>query len=301
MTDSSFAASITKTYRRVARVSYWCLLEARPAVVGIFLLRFLAGASFAGPLFEGGANGTLWAGATLWILVTLSVYILNGVMDVEEDRINRSSRPVASGKLSVVQAAGVAAGLGVLSVAGSTLLGGLMVCSVLAALVLGWLYSGPPFYLKRRPAAWTVVGIAAALITYNAGYASNGGGGNLLSFSVFACVMALWLGVVSQTKDLSDVKGDEQAGRRSVPVVFGEGRARFVFSGAAFCLGLVYVLSAALLAPDLLIPAFVLAAGAAAVAATTLGPWSRGDRSRRRRPYRAFMLAQYGANLAALF
>ncbi len=284
---------------RTVGVLYQCFLEARPAVQGIFLLRFLAGASFAGSLFAGGVvNLPLWGGAALWVCVTLSVYILNGVMDVEEDQINGSSRPVARGKLKVAQAAGAAGGLAVLSVVGSLALGSLMVWSVVVALALGWLYSGPPFYLKRSPTGWAALGIIAALITYNAGYAANGGGGDLLSFSIFAAVMALWLGIVSQTKDLSDIEGDKQAGRRSGPVVWGEDVARLFYSGVALCLGGAYVLSAALLAPGLLIPALVLASGAVVVAVVTLGPWSRGEKSRRRRAYRMFMLTQYGANLA---
>ncbi len=286
-------------YCRVAEILYRCFLEARPAVQGIFLLRFLAGASFAGSLSAGGLiNFPLWGGAALWVCVTISVYILNGVMDVEEDQINGSSRPVASGKLKVAQAAVTAGGLAVLSVVGSLALGSLMVGSVVVALALGWLYSGPPFYLKRSPTGWAALGIIAALITYNAGYASNGGEGDLLSFSIFAAVMALWLGIVSQTKDLSDIEGDKQAGRRSGPVVWGEDVARLFYSGVALCLGGGYVLSAALLAPGLLIPALVLASGAVAVAAITLGPWSRGEKSRRRRSYRMFMFTQYGANLA---
>ena len=112
---------------RVAGVVYRCFLESRLAVQGIFLLRFLAGASFAGPVFVGGVNFPLWGGAALCVCATLSVYILNGVMDVEEDQVNGSSRPVASGKLAVTQAAGVAGGLAVLSVMGSFALGGWMV------------------------------------------------------------------------------------------------------------------------------------------------------------------------------
>lgn len=98
-------------------------------------------------------------------------------MDVEEDQITGSSRPVARGKLKVVQAAGAVLGLAILSVVGSLVLGSLMVWSVLVALALGWLYSGPPFYLKRSPTPWAILGIIAALITYNASYAANGGGG----------------------------------------------------------------------------------------------------------------------------
>jgi 4-hydroxybenzoate polyprenyltransferase len=245
-------------------------------------------------------NFPLWGGAGLWVCVTISVYILNGVMDVEEDQINGSSRPVASGKLKVAQAAVAAGGLAVLSVVGSLALGSLMVGSVVVALALGWLYSGPPFYLKRSPTGWAALGIIAALITYNAGYASNGGTGDLLSFSIFAAVMALWLGFVSQTKDLSDIEGDKQVGRRSGPVVWGENVARLFYSGVALCLGGGYVLAATLLAPGLLIPALVLASGAVTVAVVTLGPWSRGEKSRRRRSYRMFMLTQYGANLAVV-
>jgi 4-hydroxybenzoate polyprenyltransferase len=287
--------------RLVLGILYRCFLEARPAVQGIFLLRFLAGASFADSLFAGGVvNLPLWAGGVLWICATLSIYILNGVMDVEEDQINGSSRPIASGKLKVAQAAAAAGGLAVLSVAGSLALGSLMVWSVVVLLALGWFYSGPPLYLKRWPSGLATVAILAGLITYNAGYTANGGGNGARSLFVFSAVMALWMGLVGQTKDLSDVQGDQQTGRRSGPVVWGEDTARLVFSGVALSLGGGYILSATFFAPGLLIPAFVLASGAVVVAVITLGPWSRGDKSRRRRPYKAFMLTQYVATLAVV-
>src|ERR687886_1192506 len=286
--------------REIVGVLHKCFLEARPAVQGIFLLLFLAGASFAHPLFADGLNFSLWGGAALWGCVTLSVYILNGVMDVEEDRINSSSRPVARGKLKVAHAAGVSGGLAALSVAGSFALGSTMVWSVVVLLALGWFYSGPPFYLKRWPSGLAAVAILAALITYNAGYVANGDGSDVRSLFVFAAVTALWMGLVGQTKDLSDVQGDRQAGRRSGPVVWGEDVARIVFSGVALSLGGIYILLAVLFAPSLLIPAFVLASGAVVVAVITLGPWSRGDKSKRRRPYKAFMLTQYATNLAVI-
>jgi 4-hydroxybenzoate polyprenyltransferase len=296
-----YVASVSRCCGGAAMVFYRCFLEARPAVLGIFLLRFLAGASFSGPLLSGEAHFSLLAGAAIWVCVTWSAYILNGVMDVEEDRINGSSRPVASGKLKVAQAAGVAGGLAVLSVVGSFALGSLMVWSVIVALALAWLYSGPPLYLKRWPSGLAVVAVLAALITYNAGYAANGGGGsNVRSLFVFAAAMGLWMGLVGQTKDLSDVEGDKQTGRRSGPVVWGEDVARLVFSGVALSLSAGYILLAVFFESDLLISAFVLASGAVALAVTTLGPWSRGGKPRRRRPYKAFMLTQYGINLAVL-
>src|SRR5215212_2004128 len=132
----SYVNLVLGRYCKAARILYRCFLEARPAVQGIFLLRFLAGASFASPLFAGGVSCSLLAGAALWICATLSVYIFNGVMDVEEDRINSSSRPVARGKLKVTHAAGVSVGLAALSVAGSFALGSTMVWSVVVLLTL---------------------------------------------------------------------------------------------------------------------------------------------------------------------
>lgn len=284
--------------RHLIGTFYLCFLESRPAVQVIFLLRFLAGASFAGGLFTGKMDLCFWGAATLWFCATSSVYIINGVMDFKEDRANGSTRPVASGKLSAVRAIAVATGLAVLAFAGSLAHGGLMVWSVAAALAVGWAYSGPPFYLKRWPAGLAAVAILGGLLTYQAGYAAYGDNGEVVSLVVFAAVMSLWMGLVGQTKDLSDVKGDKLAGRKSTPVAWGGAVARSVASAAALSIGTGCMLAAMVLAPDLLAPAIVLMCGAVVVAALALSSWSKGGRSARRRPYRAFMLTQYCAHLA---
>lgn len=296
----SYAVSIIGWWLRILRIVYRCFLESRPTVQGIFLLRFLTGASFAGPVFAGGTNLSLWIGAGLCVCATLSIYILNGVMDIREDRINGSSRPVARGELAVVHAAGVAVGLAVLSVVGGFALAGSLGWNITLALVLGWVYSGPPWHLKRWPAGLAVVAMLGGLLIYHAGYAANGGGGDVLSFCIFAGVMALWMGLVGQTKDLSDIEGDKQAGRKSAPVVWGEDAARLAISAVALLLGGGNLALALFLAPDLLIEALTLMFGALAVAVVALGSWSRGEKARRRIPYRAFMLAQYGTHLAAV-
>lgn len=283
---------------RFARVSLLCLLEARPAVQGIFLLRFLTGASFSGPLLSGAAITSLYVGAALWGCVTLSIYILNGAMDVEEDRINGSTRPIARGDLTTAQAATAAAILAALGLAGALMLG--MTWNVAVMLVLGWLYSGPPLYLKRWPAGLASVAILGGLLTYHAGYIVNGAADEHLELGVFSGVMALWMGLVGQTKDLSDVEGDREAGRRSGPVAWGEGLARLLYSVIAFSLGATYLVWSALYAPDLLGSSTMLMLGALGVVAVTLGPWSKGARTKRRRPYKVFMLTQYGAHLLVL-
>lgn len=298
MHKASFVTWVAGHLSRFARVSLLCLLEARPAVQGIFLLRFLAGASFSGPLLDGATTASLYAGAALWGCVTLSIYILNGVMDVEEDRINRSARPVARGDLTVAQAAAAAMILATLGLVGTLVLE--MGWNVTAMLALGWLYSGPPLYLKRWPAGLAAVAILGGLLTYHAGYVANEAADGFSELGVFGGVMALWMGLVGQTKDLSDVEGDREAGRRSGPVAWGEDLARLLYSGIAFSLSAAYLVWAALYAPGLLGSAAMLMLGALGVAAATLGPWSKGDRTKRRRPYKVFMLTQYGAHLPVL-
>lgn len=273
------------------RAIWLCFLEARPAVQGIFLLRFLAGASLAGTL----ANWRVWESAAVWGCAVWAIYLLNGATDVEEDRINASPRPVARGTLNPTTAA-----LGVAALATASLTGALMVgpawWSVAALLALGWLYSAPPLRLKRWPAGLVVVVVPAGLLTFYAGHTANGGEGKGIDLLVFATVMTLWMSLVGQTKDLPDVAGDARVGRRSLPVVWGEGAARLVFSMVALVLAAALLLCALLLAPDLLPPGIVVAFGALMVASTALGGRSEDSDAGRRRPYRAFMLTQYIAN-----
>lgn len=293
-------------FRRAIGVIGLCFEEARPVVQGVFLLRLLAGAFFASSVlsfeaFGGGFAISLPSGAAVWICATSAAYIYNGVQDVEEDRANGSSRPVARGALSVSHATLAAGALGAIGLLGALLVHRELALGVAAMLTMGWLYSGPPLRLKRFPAALAAMAVASAVLTYYAGYTVGGGENGPVPLFVFAGIMALWMGLVGQTKDFSDVRGDERARRRSLPVVWGEETARLAVSGVTLALGAGFLLLGFLLERDLLLPAIIVFAGALAVSALLLGPWARGGRHELRRPYKAFMATQYAANLAVIF
>jgi 4-hydroxybenzoate polyprenyltransferase len=74
-------------------------VEARPAVQIIFLLRFLAARSLSGHGGRHLLDGRALLAAVVWEGVILSIYLYNGVADVVEDRLNESTRPIASGLL----------------------------------------------------------------------------------------------------------------------------------------------------------------------------------------------------------
>lgn len=276
------------------RVIYLCLLEARPMVLGIFALRFLTGASFAASL----SDPWLWVAVLLWVCTTWTVYLLNGLADVEEDRINLSGRPIARGRLGATEATVMVCVLGGACLLGSLALSPVLFWGTVIALALGLAYSLPPLRLKRWAAGLAAVGLLAGLVTYYTGYATAGETGHGTAVLVFAIVMSLWMGLVGQTKDFPDVRGDERTGRRSLPIIWGERAARLVLSGMALALGLAFVLMAIFLDHALLVPAIIVAAGSVAVTVSMLVPWAEANDAAR--PYLFFMLTQYGAHLAVI-
>jgi len=270
----------------------------------IFLLRFLAGAAMSAQTIDHGRLARICVSALVWELAVFSIYLFNGVMDVHEDRINGSRRPIASGALSASVAAWVAAGAAVVSLVGAVAIGKEIVWAVIMLLAFGYFYSGPPAYLKRQPLGSAITGISLVLLTYYAGLAAYGGGGWThpgLALPAFVGGATLWVGLVgAPAKDLSDVAGDVAAGRRTIPALYGEAKANRMVAAVALGLAMAFCAVGTRIAPLLLWPGVGMIIGAAAMAVVCLGGFSQGSRFRRRRPYRVFMTTQYLTHLGAL-
>jgi 4-hydroxybenzoate polyprenyltransferase len=299
----STSTSVARESRRSPiLIAGLCLAEARPSVLLITLLRFLAGAVLGAAAGHG--HPVAMAGGAVPIeLAMFSCYLLNGVMDLHEDRINGSRRPLARGALPPPVALRVAGGAAALSLAGAMALGSRIAVAVTAALAIGgYLYSGPPWYLKRHSFGTAVAGISSGLLVYYGGaYTGQGGADLSLVLAVFALAMSLWIGVVGGlTKDLPDVQGDVEAGRRTLAVVVNEPLLRLLIAILALAIGGTFLIVAMLITPVLWWLAMMQLAGAVAVAVLSLSNMSRGSKKRRQRPYRAFMVTQYMINLAVL-
>jgi len=279
-----------------------CLEEARPTVQGVFLLRMLAGISIVGGSFSvAWSSAIVWAGIAAKACAIVAVYIYNGVMDVEEDRANGSARPIARGALLPVQgrrAAMVFGAVGLVVAMGAR--SPALVANVLVILAVGWCYSAPLFSLKRFPAGFMLTMVLLSLPSYHAGYVMTDNGTGRLSFLVFVTAMLLWLAFVGQSKDLSDVEGDRSVGRRSLPIAWGEDAARWAISVSALLVGGSFGVVSACFVKVLMLPAVLVFVGAVAVAILSLGPWGRGERKQRRRPYAAFMVTQYVGNISVI-
>ena len=294
--------------------------EARPVVQVMFQIRLLAGAALAAP-HAGTVDGQrLLLGAAAWLCATWHVYLLNGMYDRVEDVANGSGRPLASGALPIDAARRIAVGT-----AGAALVLGAVVSARMCVLVavmlaLGWAYSAGHHPQKANLTGFVLVVCGGGLVTYLAGCeAANGSPGSGLA--VFMLAMSLWMALAGMTKDLSDVAGDAKAGRRTLPIVLGDRAARWLMAVMALSVAGVLLTGAALTAGALMPVGCVLLVGAFLVAASTVLSGTRRvaagsssldagtatspaagvvDRDRQRRPYRVFMLTQYGVHLPVL-
>jgi len=277
-----------------------CIAEARPSVLGVHLIRFAAGAG-AGARIAGRLHlGAAVAGAVTWEMAIFAIYLLNGVMDVHEDRVNGSRRPIASGALPRRVAAWWAAGAAAVSVACALAEGTPRSAAVIVVLALGWQYSASPGALKRRVAGVAVVGAALGFSAYFVGFTSQAGSDWSHPASgpiAFAITMSAWMAFIgAPAKDLSDVPGDAAAGRRTLPVLWGEAATRRGIAVAAVVIAVAFC-AAATYDPRLLRwPAATVAAGASSIALLSLTRTAAGSRL----PYKCFMLTQYAANICML-
>ncbi len=277
----------------------WLIFREARLVVQIgYALRFLVGLRFACSASHANFSAVRAALAFVaWICVCVAVYALNGISDETGDRLNRSSRPIASGALdagtawNVVQSVFVVGALCAAAV--STWL--LVVYAVMAW--LGWAYSFGSRPLKNTVPSLVFSGTVLGGLTYLAGWI-GGSGGTPGVVPVVCCTgMALWMGLAgTATKDLGDVSGDLLGGRRTLPILVGLARARLIASVGVLVYAAVFCVVVAVLAPAWLYVPVLILIGAVVVAGLCLIKPGETERN----AYRAFLLTQHCTNLAML-
>lgn len=278
-----------------------CWTEARPSVLGMFILRYAAGVVLVAWHITALGTTRILGGALAWGLATFAAYVFNGIMDVAEDRINGSRRPIARGDLPLATALSVVIGSAISAELIGFILGGQMIWLVSAWLLVGYSYSAPPLYLKRRASTTLMTGFLIGWLSYSAGSAVAGGSLLAGRSLLFAIAMSAWTALVGpMAKDIPDVIGDAAANRHTIATLLSERNICIVMSGTAFALGIGFVVSALVISPTLAWPAIVMCGGAVAVAVTARGLNAAADRSERRKPYRAFMLTQYATHVCLL-
>lgn len=155
---------------------------------------------------------------------------LNQVTDLEADRLNKPGRPIPSGRVTEAEALRLAGWLYAAAFVLAAFVG--PQCTLLAgtAAVLTVLYSAPPFRFKAVPyLANVVIAIPRGVLLKVAGWSCVRDFGRLEPWYIGA-IFGLFLLGATTTKDFADIRGDAQAGFRTLPVVHGPKRAAWMIT-----------------------------------------------------------------------
>ena len=176
------------------------------------------------------------------LLIITGMYILNDLFDADLDRINgKTNRPIPSGRVTKRQAVVFVISMNVIGLsvpifANNTL--GIMMASTIA--LIGIMYSLPKISLKDRFVIKTCsisIAMACSLLLGASMYFGEDFGSEIIGmfgwisfqtggqfiYPMFAgAMLALMVFVTSPLNDLGDVKGDKEAGRKTIPIVLGK-------------------------------------------------------------------------------
>jgi 4-hydroxybenzoate polyprenyltransferase len=154
---------------------------------------------------------------------------LNDLYDIEIDRISHPERPLVKGKISKEELKKINFLIGVLILWGGLILPPVLFFFLMLFNLLYYLYSVPPFRLKRFPFIASFSLALACLSILLLGFYFNTSPDNLIP-SKFAYFIFLiyFLGV--NIKDLNDVKGDLKGGIKTLPVLLGQKKSQWLLA-----------------------------------------------------------------------
>lgn len=220
-------------------------------------------------MHEVGATDIPWQLYLLTLLACLgaNIYIvgLNQITDVEIDRINKPYLPLASGAFSM-RTGYLLIGMGLLvALVLAFALGKFLLATVVLSLILGTMYSLPPFRLKRFHfwAAFCIIavrGLIVNLLLYlHFQYSLNATTSIppyvwLLTFTIF-----IYSIIIAWFKDIPDMEGDARHEIKTLSIQLGATRVFLIGNIliSAILIGLMVYAGVGLL--DLNIPFFIIA------------------------------------------
>ncbi len=157
------------------------------------------------------------AAAIIGFIVCAFGNVVNDIKDLEIDRINNPDRPLPSGKVPQNAALYMAIVFFVLPVAGALFLGTWPLLTVIAALILLFLYSA---YLKKTLAGNFTVALIAGLSFVFGGFVGRN------PFCIVPVVFSIFIHMPREiVKDVMDMRGDRAIGANTLPINIGPDRS----------------------------------------------------------------------------
>lgn len=176
---------------------------------------------------ESGFTRELVLGLVIYTCIMGGTYILNQIMDRETDRINRKLFLLSEGYISVKVAYSEMICLWLVGLGLSFTVNNLFLMFVVISLVLGILYSVPPFKLKGRPILDTLAnGIGYGMINFGVGWLLF----RDFQWNMFYRFVPYFLSIcaVFINTTIIDMEGDARAHERTTALFLGERTATIV-------------------------------------------------------------------------
>lgn len=187
----------------------------RPINCFITLISVLCGAWVGKEII---LNGKIILAGIVGFIVCAYGNVINDIMDIEIDRINNPKRPLVSGRVKKCSALHIA----ILLIIGSLVLSFFLgLKPLLLVIVTIFLLSFYSLYFKKTPLANFIVAIIAGLSFIFGGFITD----NVISLvpAFFALLIHTPREII---KDIMDIEGDRLFNVSSLPIIYGEKRAR---------------------------------------------------------------------------
>lgn len=210
---------------------------ARPFTLLAPLVGFFSGGFIAfGSIIGGSIPITLetlipvFLGAVSAAVLNAASNTINQIFDLEIDRINKPKRPLPSGDITITGAWIFTVICYVISFGLAALVNYWFLIIVLFTAFVTYAYSGLPFRTKR----WGV--LANITIAIPRGCLLVVAGWSAVKAPLFVepwylgGVMFLFIVGAATTKDFADMKGDEEGGCRTLPIIYGIKNAARIIS-----------------------------------------------------------------------
>jgi homogentisate phytyltransferase/homogentisate geranylgeranyltransferase len=190
---------------------------------------------------------------TLISCLGANIYIvgLNQITDIEIDKINKPYLPLASGAYTVKKAYIINTIALLISISIAFYFGKFLLITVLSSLILGTIYSLPPFRLKRYYfwAAFCIIAVRGILVniflflhlhTMVLGYYHLPDSIRILTIAIF-----IYSIVIAWFKDIPDMAGDQKFDIQTLSLRIGS-KTVFIFGNTLLALVFVFLISASL-------------------------------------------------------
>ena len=181
----------------------------------------------------------IWGVGAL-VLVNAASNTLNGVYDLDIDRINKPERPLPRGAIAPQEATTIAYLLYLMTLFRALFINLAFGGFVLAIMLLTIAYSAPPLRTKKTFVVNNAtIALARGLFGVLASWSIFGNPLDVTPWAV-GLIFFIFLVGAATTKDFTDIPGDKEYGMRTLPIVIGVERAATV-TASFFVIPLMFV------------------------------------------------------------